>query len=122
MAQISGKMGSVLVAGATVAGIKSWTVDYVVDAIETTDFADAGVKAYIAGLSGWSGSFEGYKDGAPTAIGAEIALILKESTDATQQYTGQAILTGCHGTVSIDGVVGEAYDFQGTTGLTIPTA
>jgi len=119
---ISGKAGEVLVAGATVDGIKSWTIDYTVDALDTTDFADAGVKSYIAGISGWSGSFEGYKDGAPTAIGSEIALVLEESTDSTQVYTGQAILTGSHPTVSIDGVVGIAYDFQGTAGLTVPTA
>ncbi len=122
MAQIAGKLGEVRVAGATIAGMKSWTVDYTVDAIETTDFADTGTKSFIAGISGWSGSFEGYKDAAPTGIGTEIALILKESTDATQQYTGQAILTGIHETVSIDGVVSEAYDFQGTGALVIPTA
>ncbi len=122
MAQIAGKLGEVRVAGATIAGMKSWTIDYVTDAIETTDFADAGVKSFIAGISGWSGNFEGYKDAAPTAIGAEIALILKESTDATQQYTGQAILTGIHETVTIGGVVTEAYDFQGTGALVVPTA
>ena len=122
MGQISGKAGEVLVAAATVNGIKSWTVDYVVDALDTTDFADSGKRTFIAGLSGWSGSFEGFKDGAPTAIGAEIALILEESTDATQKYTGQAILTGSHPVVSVDGIVGMAYDFQGTSTLTVPTA
>ena len=122
MAQISGKLGEVMVAGVTISGIKSWTVDYVIDALETTDFADSGAKTFIAGLSGWSGSYEGYKEGAPTTIGAEIALILKESTNATQRYTGQAILTGSHPTVSVDGVVGVAYDFQGTAGLGTPTA
>ncbi len=122
MAQIAGKLGEVRIAGTTMSGMKSWTVDYTVDAIDTTDFADTGTKSFIAGISGWSGSFDGYKDAAPTAIGAEIALILKESTDATQQYTGQAILTGIHETVSIDGVITEAYDFQGTGTLTVPTA
>ena len=115
--ELSGKLGEVQVAASTVGGIKSWTIDYTIDALETTDFADVGVKSYIAGISGWSGSFEGYKDGAPTAIGAIIALKLRESTNATQQYTGQAILTGSHETVAIDGVVSIAYDFQGTGAL-----
>ena len=119
--QISGKAGEVLVAAATVDGIKSWTVDYISDALETTDFADSGKKTYIAGISGWSGSFEGFKDGAPTGIGAEIALVLSASTDATQDYTGQAILTGSHETVSVDGVVSISYDFQGTSTLNVPT-
>jgi len=122
MAQISGKAGDVSVGGSSIGGIKSWTVDYVAEALDTTDFADSGLRTYIAGLSGWSGSFEGYKDGAPTGIGAEIALILEESTDATQRYTGQAIITGSHETVSVDGVVSISYDFQGTTTLTVPTA
>ena len=122
MAEISGKLGSVLVAGATVNGIKSWTLDYTLDALDTTDFADSGLKTYIAGLSGWSGSFEGYKDGAPTAIGSVIALILSQSTNATQRYTGQALLTGSHPSVSVDGIVGIAYDFQGTSTLNLATA
>ncbi len=123
MAQLSGKAGEVLVAAATVNGIKSWTVDYTVDALDTTDFADGATgRTYIAGLSGWSGSFEGFKDGAPTAIGGIIALILSVSATATQDYTGQAILTGSHETISVDGIVGIAYDFQGTSTLTIPTA
>jgi len=122
MAQIAGKLGDVSVGGASIGGIKSWTIDYVADALETTDFADSGKKTYIAGLTGWSGSFEGFKDGAPTTIGTEIALILEESTDSTQRYTGQAIITGSHETVSVDGIVSISYDFQGTTTLTVPTA
>lgn len=121
MGQISGKAGEVQIAGATVAGIKSWSVDYTADASETTDFGDSGHKTYIAGIDGWAGKFEGFKDGAPKAIGAEIALTLKESGTAGQVYTGQAIITGAHPTVSVDGVVGVGYDFQGTGALTVAT-
>jgi predicted secreted protein len=121
MANISGKAGSVLVAAATVAGIKSWTLDYTGDALDTTDFADSGHRTYIPGIDGWSGKFEGFKDGAPQAIGSEIALQLKESATAGQLYTGQAIITGVHPTVGVDGVVGMAYDFQGSGYLTVAT-
>jgi hypothetical protein len=120
--QISGKAGEVRVAGATVDGIKSWTLDYTSDALETTDFGDSGHKTYIAGIDGWSGSFEGFKDGQPTGIGTEIALVLMESTTASQLYTGQAIITGSHPTASVDGIVGIAYDFQGTGALTPASA
>ena len=120
--QLSGKAGDVSVAGSSIGGIKSWNIDYVADALETTDFADSGLRTYIAGITGWSGSFEGFKDGAPTSIGSEIALILEETSDATQRYTGQAILTGSHESVSVDGVVSISYDFQGTTTLNPPTA
>lgn len=122
MGQINGTAGEVRVAGATVDGIKSWTLDYVQDALETTDFGDLGVRSYVAGLSGWSGSFEGFKEGEPTGIGAVIALILMESATANQLYTGQAIITGSHPSVSVDGIVGISYDFQGTGALTPASA
>jgi len=121
MAHVAGKAGEVD-NGATISGIKSWTLDYTVDALETTDFADAGVRSYIAGCSGWSGSFEGYKEGAPEAIGSEVALTLKETQTANQCWVGQALITGIHPSTSFDGVVSYSYDFQGTAGLTVATA
>ena len=121
MAQIAGKAGSVLVAAATVAGIKSWSVDYTGDPLDTTDFGDSGHRTYIPGIDGWSGRFEGFKDGAPQSIGTEVALQLKESATAGQLYTGQAIITGAHPTVNVDGVVSVSYDFQGTGVLTVAT-
>lgn len=117
MGHISGKAGQVDT-GSAVSGIKSWTLDYIVDALETTDFADAGVRSYVGGCSGWSGSFEGYKEGTPQAItGNEITLTLYEETGAGN-WTGNAILTAVHATTSFDGVVSYSYDFQGTKGLT----
>ena len=122
MSRLAGKAGEVTIGGATVAGIKSWTIDQAVDVHESTAFDSSGVKAYIPGSSGWSGSFEGYKDGAPLTIGTEIALVLKESQTATQKFNGQAIITGLSGGTSIDGLVTYSYTFQGTGALTIPTA
>ena len=124
---LAGKAGNVYstTTGTTVAivaGMKSWTLEYTQDALDTTDFADVGIKSYIPGLSGWSGSFEGYKDGAPIAIGAVTVLDLRESTTTTQKYTGAALITGIHSSVSVDGVVALSYDFQGTGALTVPTA
>lgn len=121
MARLSGKAGEVTVAAGTVTGIKGWSLDYTVEAIESTAFDSSGVRAYVPGKSGWSGSFEGFKDGAPLAIGTEIALVLKESQTATQKFNGQAIITGLRGGTSIDGLVTYSYDFQGTGALTVPT-
>jgi len=98
----------------TVAGINSWSLDYTTDALETTDFADAGVKSYIVGGSGWSGSFAGYKDGAPLSMGEIYGVELAESATATQMYLGDIIITGVHPSVGYDGVVSVSYDFQGT--------
>ena len=118
MAHLSGKAGYVDT-GSAVAGIKSWTVDYNSDALETTDFADSGVKSYIIGASGWSGSFEGYKDGAPQGLaGAAVTLSLYE--DATYLWTGSAYITGISASTSADGIVSYTYTFQGTGALTVP--
>jgi len=127
MSHIAGKAGAVYATttgttAAVINGIKSWSLDYVSEALETTDFGDSGHKTYIPGLDGWSGSFSGYKDGAPTALGLQYILDLRESTNATQKWTGSALITGIHPTVDVDGVVGVSYDFQGTGALTPPTA
>lgn len=121
MARLAGKAGQVD-AAAEVVGVKSWTIDYEYDVLESTAFDSAGVKAFLPAGSGWSGSFEGHKDGAPLTIGTEVALALKESQTATQKFTGQAIIKGLHAVGSHDGLITYSYDFQGTGVLTIPTA
>ena len=103
-------------------GIKSWTLDYTADTLDATDFDDAGIRAHIIGLSGWSGSFEGYKDTTPLGIGAEVYLVMGESTTAYQNWIGKAIITACHPATSFDGTVTYSYDFQGTGELTSPSA
>jgi len=102
-----------------IAGIKSWSLDYTADALETTDFADDGTRSYIPGCSGWSGSFEGYKDGAPIGIGTQVGLELAESATVSQMWLGNVIITGVHPSVSFDGIVSYSYDFQGTGPLTV---
>ncbi len=121
MARVSGVTGSVST-GSTVNGIKSWTLDQVFDPIETTGFDSAGNRTYVPVLSGWSGSFEGYKNGAPLAIGTVISLSLLETSTSGQLYTGSAIVKGLSAKTSVDGVATYAYQFQGTSTLTIATA
>jgi len=103
-------------------GIKSWTLDYTADTLDATDFNDAGVKAHIIGGSGWSGSFEGFKDTTPLGIGSEVYLVLGESTTAYQNWIGKVIITACHPVASHDGIVTYGYDFQGTGALQSPDA
>jgi predicted secreted protein len=122
MARLVGYGGCVKVATNTIAGIRAWSLDQHVEAIETTGFDSSGKKVFTPGISEWSGSFEGFKDGAPLTIGSEVALELQESATATQKHTGQAIITDFHPSNSVDGVVLYSYDFQGTSTLTIATA
>ena len=103
-------------------GIKSWTLDYTADTLDATDFDDAGIRAHIIGQSGWSGSFEGYKDTTPLGIGSEVYLVLGESTTAYQNWIGKAIITACHPSTSHEGIVSYSYDFLGTGALQSPNA
>ncbi len=123
MAHISGISGEVQVASATATGIRNWSLDYTKDTIESTDFADAGVKSYIIGGSGWSGSFDGYKDGIALVLSTATALLsLKEGTTTGQVWTGAAYITGFHDVTVQDGIITYSYDFQGTGALTPATA
>jgi len=115
MAHLAGKSGYVDT-GSAVAGLKSWTLDYTTDALETTDFADAGVKSYITGGSGWTATAEGYKEGAPQTQGASVTLKLYES--ATCYWSGTALVTQTSAGAAHDGVVTVSYSFQGTGALT----
>jgi len=109
-------------AAKVIAGINSWNLDYVTDALETTDFVSAGARSYIVGASSWSGSFSGYKDGAPLSIGSQYGVSLAESATATQMWLGNAIITAVHPSTAFDGTVQYSYDFQGTGTLTIASA
>lgn len=102
-----------------IAGVKSWTLDQVMEVLETTGFDSSGHKTFIPSLDGWSGSFEGFKDGAPLTIGSVLHLELRESSTSTQQFRGSAIITGLHVNTSVDGLVTYSYDFQGTDSLEI---
>jgi len=124
MTHIAGKSGFVSFDGGTeVTGIRSWSIDYTVDALETTDFADDGVKTFVAGGSGWSGTCEGPKSGKPLAIiGSIYSADFGESDTSYQHWTGDVLITGLHPSVSFDGVVTYSWDFQGTGALAIATA
>ncbi len=105
-----------------IAGMKSWSIDQKVEVFETTAFDSGGNRQFIATVKGWSGSFEGYKDGAPLTIGTHIGLELRESATATQQYRGTAIITDFHAKTDVSGLVLYSYDFVGHHALEIATA
>lgn len=127
----SGLKGYVGVSTA-VAGINTWSLDYTVDMLETTDFPASGVATYIPGPYRWSGTFSGYKDGTPQSLGtvSSIDLWLVESTSETlasasfegRAWNGAAYISGIHPTTNFDGIVSYAYDFQGTGALTAASA
>ena len=122
MAHIAGRTGMVYIA-ADITGCRNWSIDYTVDILDTTDFADGAAtnsaRTFLPGLSSWSGSFEIVKDGAPMALGtSSTAVTLKLEEDTTTFWQGSAYITGIHATNSVEGLVMYSMDFQGTGELT----
>ena len=124
MAHLAGRTGMVYI-GSDVTGCRSWSIDYTVDMLDTTDFADGAAtnsaRTFLPGLSGWSGSFEVVKDGAPNALSFSSSVTLKLEEDTTYFWTGTAWITGVHATNLVEGLVMYSYNFQGTGELTEST-
>ncbi len=106
---------------AEVDGIKSWTLDYTSEALNTTDFGSSGTSEFIPGITAWSGTFEGYKDGVPLSIGSEVYLVLGETNTGSQCWIGKAIITGATPNTEHDNIVSYSYTFQGTGALEEPS-
>ena len=109
-------------AAKAIAGIKSWALDFTMDTLDVTGFDSGGHRAFMPVLDQWSGSFEGFKDGAPLTIGTVLSAEFQESATLTQVWRGEIIITGVHPGTAVDGVVTYGYDFTGTDLLEIPTA
>ena len=121
MARVAGYGGDLLAPG-IIAGVKEWTIDYVAAALESSGFDGGQGKTFVAGMTEWSGSFSGFKDGAPLAIGTALALQCQESASSNQKWTGSILITNIKPATAVDGLVTYGYDFQGTGTLTVPTA
>lgn len=113
--ELSGKDGSVQFSGSS-GLIKSWSISYTGDALETTNFDDSsGGRTYIAGLTGWSGSFDCLYSTGNTAVPSTTGNgVFKTSTGTAGVWSGGIIITGMDITTPRDGLVTQSYSFQGT--------
>lgn len=108
-------------AGAEVVGIREWSLDVGAGVEDSTSFSDGQAKVFTVTQTQWGGSFSGFKDGPPLAIGTVVALELQESSAQSQMWRGSGIITNIRPSNSVDGVVGYSYDFQGIHALEWPT-
>lgn len=126
MAVIAGKDADVSVGGYTVHAHK-WSMDINAEALDVTawDWEVAGWKDFIAGLKGWSGSFECFLDDAPTMAmlpGSKVAGIFYVKKSTGVGFHGLALITKVSPGVDITGVETMTFDFTGCRHIYVGTA
>ncbi|MBA7552485.1 hypothetical protein ES705_45049 [subsurface metagenome] len=105
---------------AQVAGFFGWGVDLAGDALETTDYGDAGHRTYISGLDGWTGSAERHwiTEDPLEWIATKLIIKFYVNVSNTLRYEGWGLVTSHGVTSSVDTLVSESLSFQGDSVLT----
>lgn len=100
-------------------GMREWSITYTGDTAEVTDFQSSGTKEYIAGPTGWTATFSGFKDSAPLGFNSEVVLAFEEGSTVGNSWTGNAIIDSLAPATPVDGVVSYTYGATGTGDLQI---
>ena len=130
MANHAGKDGLVKVGSATVAEVKSWSLNTSAETIEDTAMGDT-ARTYLPGLTSGDASLDVFWDetdsAGQTALapGASVTLVLyperAEQVSADTYYTGTAIVTSKSITGSFDGMVEASISAQYTGAISTST-
>ena len=128
MASHIGRDGIVKVGTATVAEVKSFSIEESADTVETTKMTDV-ARSHAITLTSFSGSLDCFWDETDTTgqgaltIGASVTLALYPEGDTTGDtyYSGTALVTGVSRSASFDGMVEASISVQGTGALTAST-
>ena len=128
MATHKGSEGLIKVGSATVAEVKSYSLEESADTIETTKMGDA-ARTYLPSLTSFSGSIDCFWDETDTSgqvaliPGASVTLVFyPEGADSGDTYySGTALVTGKTITGSFDGMVEASISVQGTGAITTAT-
>ena len=128
MATHKGSEGLIKVGSATVAEVKSYSLEESADTIETTKMGDA-ARTYLPSLTSFSGSIDCFWDETDTsgqvalAVGASVTLVFypEGAASGDTYYSGTALVTGKTITGSFDGMVEASISVQGTGAITTTT-
>lgn len=128
MASHIGRDGIVKVGAATVAEVKSFSIEESADTVETTKMTDT-ARSHAITLTSFSGSLDCFWDETDTTgqgaltIGASVTLALypEGETAGDTYYSGTALVTGVSRSASFDGMVEASISVQGTGALTADT-
>ena len=116
-ASISGKDGSVAGAGAT--EIKEWNISITTESLEATSQASAGIREFVLGLTGATGSLSAIGITVPTRGIA--TLTLKAGGSGTPQFDGIVNMENVDSASIADGMVEFSADFTFTGAVTVST-
>jgi len=119
--------------GIEVLGFYNWSLSYSGDVLETTNFDNSsGGRNYIPGLTSWTATADKHFLTANNEIDdwiggtREIRLFLNyvatpSSTDSSQYWKGDTVVTGIDETTPVDALVTQSISFQGDKALTLKT-
>jgi predicted secreted protein len=117
---------------ATIAAVRTFSVELTRDTIETTTMG-VDVRTYLTGLSSWSGSADIYFDPAASTGHLAVHTVLNPTSgtvglgtltvelflaDAAGKFSGEVIITGFTVNSSMDGMVEASISFQGSGACT----
>lgn len=122
---LAGKGGSVKIGTNVVAEIKSWSLDIGADNLDKTALGDAW-KSFIQGLKEWSATAEGNwvintdTNGQKAIQDAYLAgntVTLNLYVNATNYYSGTALISGISVETGVEDLVTVSFEFQGSGAL-----
>lgn len=129
MATYTGQDGSITIDGDAVANLRSWSMDYTVNTVESTVMTDD-FRTYKQGVKEWSGSADIYYD--TTVVGniedaitsGQVAFVgyPSDSGSGNPKVSGNIIVTGISVNSTMEGMVEASISFQGTGSVTLGTA
>ena len=133
MTQFHGSNGIVKITAATVAEVKSFSVEESAETFESngaTMNTPAPAKTFISGPTSWNGSVECFWDDTDATgqealtVGAVVTVHFMPEGDTTgdNDINGSAIVTGISKQASVDGIVEASFTLQGSGALTHGTA
>jgi predicted secreted protein len=117
---------------ATIAAVRSFSVELTRDTIETSTMG-TDVRTYLNGMSSWSGNADIYFDSAssggtfnthavlnPTSgtVGQSTLTVELYLNDTAGKFSGEVIVTGFTVNSSMDGMVEASISFQGSGACT----
>lgn len=123
---IVGNAGVISVDGENVAEVRNYSIEITSDTIETTTMGGANSgRAYVKGLSSFSGSADVYWDATHFStvdldglingdVGASTVALIVYPEGTGANWSGNIIVTGYSITASFDGLIEASVSFQGS--------